>query len=186
MRPLDYVPTRTRHPRWDASTMSWLIRGTLDRTPRLCSDSYEAPSTRCLNHVPTRTRLVRQGILTIGKSPTRTTSGQTTRPTLFTYSETKVRAFNATTYYFLPSWLQLWPTWKQYRCQISLFTAHPGMEGENLSLYAPHRALFRHRSPSREDTTRTIPRNPRDSALSAHPQPVLDLASIRPRPTTGQ
>jgi hypothetical protein len=24
------------------------------------------------------------------------------------------------------------------------FTAHPGMGGENLSLYAPYRALFRH------------------------------------------
>jgi hypothetical protein len=45
--------------------------------------------------------------------------------------------------HFLPSWLQQ-PAREQYRCQISLFTAHPGMGGENLSLYAPYWALFRH------------------------------------------
>jgi hypothetical protein len=60
-----------------------------------------------LNRVPTRMRLARQGISTIGKSLTHTTQGQTARPILFTYSETKVRAFNVITYYFLPSWLQL-------------------------------------------------------------------------------
>jgi hypothetical protein len=60
------------------------------------------------------------------------------------------------------------------------------MGGENLSLYAPYHALFRHRSPLREDTTRIVPRNPRDSTLSAHPRPVLDPASIRPRPTADQ
>jgi hypothetical protein len=59
----------------------------------------------CLDRVLTCTRLARQGILTIEKSPTRMTPGQTARPTLFTNSETKVKAFNATTYYFLPSWL---------------------------------------------------------------------------------
>jgi hypothetical protein len=58
-----------------------------------------------LDRVPTRTRLVRQGISTIGKSSTRMTPGQTTRPILFTYSEAKVRAFNAIIYYLLPSWL---------------------------------------------------------------------------------
>jgi hypothetical protein len=139
-----------------------------------------------LDRVPTRTRLARQGILTIGKSPTRTTPGQTARPTLFTNSKTKVRAFNATTYYFLPSWLQQLPMLKQYRCQILLFTAHPEMGGENLSLYAPYRALFCHRSPSREDTTRTVPHDLRDSALSTRPRPILDLASTQPRPTIRQ
>jgi hypothetical protein len=104
---LDYVPTRTRHPRRDALTAFRLARGSLDRTPRLRSDSYEAPSMGRLDRVPTHTRLARQGISTIGKSLTRTTPGRTARPTLFTYSETKVRAFNATIYYFLPSWLQL-------------------------------------------------------------------------------
>jgi hypothetical protein len=145
--------------------------------PRLRSDSYEAPSTGRLDRVPTRTRLARQGISTTGKSPTRTTPGRTARPTLFTNSKTKVRAFNATTYYFLLSWLQQLPTWKQYRCQILLFTAHPGMRGENLSLYAPYRVLFCHRSPSREDTTRTVLHDLGDSALSTCPRPVLDLAS---------
>jgi hypothetical protein len=59
-----------------------------------------------LDCVPTRTRLARQGISTIGKFLTRMTPGQAARPTSFTNSETKVRAFNVTTYYFLPSWLQ--------------------------------------------------------------------------------
>jgi hypothetical protein len=106
------------------------------------------------------------------------TPGRTARPTLFTNSETKVRAFNATTYYFLASWLQQLPTWKQYRCQILLFTAHPGMGGENLSLYAPYRALFCHRSPSRKDATRTVPHDLGDSALSTRPRLVLDLPSV--------
>jgi hypothetical protein len=158
-----------------------LVRGSLDGTPRLCSDSYEAPSMGCLDRVPTHTRLAQQGISTIRKSLTRTTQGQTTRPILFTYSETKVRAFNATTFYFLPSWLQPWPTWKQHRCQISLFTAHPRMGGENLSLYTPYRTLFCHRSPSREDTTRSVPHDFGDSALSARPRPSLDPASTHHR-----
>jgi hypothetical protein len=59
-----------------------------------------------LDHVPTRTRLARQDALTTEKSLTRTTRGRATRPILFTNSETKVRAFNATTNHFLPSWLQ--------------------------------------------------------------------------------
>jgi hypothetical protein len=58
-----------------------------------------------LNRVPTCMRLARQDISTIEKSPTRTTPGQTTLPTSFTNSKTKVRAFNVTTCYFLPSWL---------------------------------------------------------------------------------
>jgi hypothetical protein len=88
---LDYVSTRTRHARRDISTTFRLVRVTSDGTSRSRSDSYEARSIR---HP------------TIGKSPTRTTPGWATRPTLFTNSETKVRAFNATTHYFLPSWLQ--------------------------------------------------------------------------------
>jgi hypothetical protein len=51
------------------------------------------------------------------------------------------------------------------------------MGGENLSLYTPYRTLFCHRSPSREDTTRSVPHDLRDSALSTHPQPSLDPAS---------
>jgi hypothetical protein len=60
------------------------------------------------------------------------------------------------------------------------------MGGENLSLYAPYRALFRHWSPSREDTTRTVSHDLGDSALSTRPRPVLDLASTQPWPTAGQ
>jgi hypothetical protein len=71
-----------------------------------------------------------------------TTQSQAGRPTLFTNSETKVKAFNATTNHFLPSWLQQQPAWEQYRGQISLFTTHPEMGGENLLLYAPYWALF--------------------------------------------
>jgi hypothetical protein len=73
--------------------------------------------------------------------------------------------------------------WKQYWCHISLFTAHLGMGGEKLSLYTPYRALFCHRSPSREDTTRTVPLDLGDSALSTCPRPVLDPSSTRPRPS---
>jgi hypothetical protein len=122
---------------------------TANETPRPRSDSYEARSMGRLDHIPTCTRLVRQDASTTEKSPTRTTLGRASRPTSFTNSETKVRAFNATTNHFLPSWLQQQPAWRQYRCQISLFTAHPGMDGENLSLHAPYHALFRHWSPSR-------------------------------------
>jgi hypothetical protein len=60
------------------------------------------------------------------------------------------------------------------------------MRDENLSLYAPYRALFCYWSPSREDTTRTVPHDLGDSALSTRPRPVLDLGSTQPRPTTGQ
>jgi hypothetical protein len=117
---------------------------TANETSRPRSDSYKACSTGRLDNVPTRTRLARQDTSTTEKSPTRTTRGQATRPTLFTNSEIKVRAFNATTNHFLPSWLQQQPAWRQYRCQISLFTAHPGMGGENLSLHTPYHALFCH------------------------------------------
>jgi hypothetical protein len=60
------------------------------------------------------------------------------------------------------------------------------MGGENLSIYTPYRTLFCHRSPSREDTTRSVPHDLGDSALSARPRPILDLASTQPRPTIGQ
>jgi hypothetical protein len=74
---LDYVLTRTRHARPDASTTFRLVRGMLDGTPRL----------------PGNLRLARPrvGLLDPPYSPN---------------SEIKVRAFNATTNYFLPSWLQ--------------------------------------------------------------------------------
>jgi hypothetical protein len=71
--------------------------------------------------------------------------------------------------------------WEQCRCQFSLFTAHPGMRGENLSLYTPYRALFCHRSLSREDTTRFVSHDLGDSTLSAHPRPGLDPASTHHR-----
>jgi hypothetical protein len=47
------------------------------------------------------------------------------------------------------------------------------MGGENLSLYAPYRALFCHRSPSREDTTTTVLHDLGDSALSTRPRPII-------------
>jgi hypothetical protein len=65
-----------------------------------------------------------------------------------------------------------------------LFTTHPGMGGENLSLYAPYRALFCHRPPSRKDTAKTVPHDLEDSALSTHPQP--DLHFCHRLPTIGQ
>jgi hypothetical protein len=91
---LDCVLTRTRPAQRDASTAPRLrlVRGTLDGTPRPLPDPYEARSIRHLDY---------------RQPPTRTTLGRIARPILLTYSEAKVRAFNATTYFFLPSWLQL-------------------------------------------------------------------------------
>jgi hypothetical protein len=56
------------------------------------------------------------------------------------------------------------------------------MGGENLSLHAPYWALFRHWSPSRVNTTSTVPRDSGDSALSVHCRPT----STRPRPGLDQ
>jgi hypothetical protein len=56
------------------------------------------------------------------------------------------------------------------------------MGDENLSLHTPCRALFRHWSPSRQNTTSVIPRNSRGLALSIPRRPT----STRPRPTAGQ
>jgi hypothetical protein len=53
------------------------------------------------------------------------TPGRNTRPTQFTYPETKVRAFNAITCYHLPTWPQPGSTHS-----IHCFTAHPMMGGE--------------------------------------------------------
>jgi hypothetical protein len=55
------------------------------------------------------------------------------------------------------------------------------MGGENQSLYTPYRTLFCHRSPSREDTTRFVPHDLGDLALSARPRPDLDPASTHHR-----
>jgi hypothetical protein len=74
------------------------------------------------------------------------------------------------------------PTWKQYQCQIPLFTTHPGIGGENLSLYMQCQVLFRHRSPSRHNTMTVVPRNSWGSALSIPRRPT----STWPRPTAGQ
>jgi hypothetical protein len=59
------------------------------------------------------------------------------------------------------------------------------MGDENLSLCTPYRTLFCHQSPSREDTTRSVPRDLGDSALSARPRPSLDPAPVsrEERPT---
>jgi hypothetical protein len=144
IKPCRVPKTRGTHNQRLRKTKPTGLAETANETPQPCSDSYEAPSTGRLDHVPTRTRLARQDASTTEKSPTRTTQCRAGRPTSFTNSETKVRAFNATANHFLPSWLQQQPAWKQYRCQISLFTAHPGMDGENLSLCTPYWALFHH------------------------------------------
>jgi hypothetical protein len=74
------------------------------------------------------------------------------------------------------------PVWKQYQCQIPLFTAHPGIGGENLSLHMPCQVLFHHQSPSRQNTMTVVPRNSWGSTLSIPRRPT----STRPRPTAGQ
>jgi hypothetical protein len=77
---------------------------TANKTPRPCSDSYEARSIGRLDHVPTCTRLARQDASTTEKSLTRMTQGRAGRPTSFTNSGTKVRAFNAN-YQPLPTFM---------------------------------------------------------------------------------
>jgi hypothetical protein len=54
------------------------------------------------------------------------------------------------------------------------------MGGENLSLCTPYRTLFCHHSPSREDTTRFVPRDLGDSALSARPWPSANQQGGKP------
>jgi hypothetical protein len=114
----------------NASTTSRLVRGSLDGTPRPCSDSYEARSTRRLDYRE----------ISDSHDPG---SARSTPPHSSTLRQ-KSEHLMQTTNHFLPSWLQQQPAWEQYRCQISLFTAHPGMGGKNLSLYAPYWALFHH------------------------------------------
>jgi hypothetical protein len=147
--------------------------------PRSDSASYEASLTGRLDYVLTRTRPVRQGISTIGKlrlaRPRVESLDLSYPPTL----RQKVRAFNTTTYYLLPPWLQPRSTWEQYQCQSSLFTAHPGMGGENLSLYTPYGTLFRHRPPSMRIRQGPYPMIP---GIRPYP-PSLDPASTRPRRT---
>jgi hypothetical protein len=87
--------TRGIHDQRLRKTKPTGLAETANETPRSRSDSYEPRSTGRLDHVPTRTRLARQDASTAEKSPTRTTQGRASRPTSFTNSRTKVRAFNA-------------------------------------------------------------------------------------------
>jgi hypothetical protein len=59
IKPLSTNETSQNSKR-DTSTTFRLVRGTLDGTPRLRSDSYEAHSTGRLDYVPTRTRHARR------------------------------------------------------------------------------------------------------------------------------
>jgi hypothetical protein len=86
--------TRGTHNQRLKKTKLTGLAETANETPRQCSDSYEARSTGRLDHVPTRTRLARRNASTTEKSPTRMTQGRAGRPTSFTNSGTKVRAFN--------------------------------------------------------------------------------------------
>jgi hypothetical protein len=60
------------------------------------------------------------------------------------------------------------------------------MGDENLSLYTPYRALFCHRSPSRENTTRSVSHDLGNSALSTCRRLILDPVSTQPQSTAGQ
>jgi hypothetical protein len=86
--------TRGTHNQRLRKTKPMGLAKTANKMPRPCSDSYEARSTGRLDHVLTRTRLTRRDASTTEKSPTRTTQGRAGRPTAFTNSGTKVRAFN--------------------------------------------------------------------------------------------
>jgi hypothetical protein len=107
------------------------------------------------------------------------TLGRAGRPTALTNSETKVRAFNATANHFLPSWLQQQPAWKQYQCQISLFTAYPGMGGENLSLCASYRATDHPRGRIRRLSYPEIPGTRPYPFIVDPPRPGLDQPPVK-------
>jgi hypothetical protein len=156
---LDYVLTRTRHARRDASTTFRLVRGTLDRTPRLRSHSYEARSTGRLDYIPTRTRYARRDASTVfqlvrgslDKAPRLYGNLRIAQPrvgpldppyspTLRQKSEHLIRLPTTSNHHGYNSNRRGSSTDVKSR----FFTAHPGMGGENLSLYAPYRALFCH------------------------------------------
>jgi hypothetical protein len=88
------LKTRGTHSQRLKKTKPTGLAETTNETSRPCFDSYEARSTERLDHVLTRTRLARQDASTTDKSQIRTTQGRAGRPTSFTNSGTKVRAFN--------------------------------------------------------------------------------------------
>jgi hypothetical protein len=78
------------------------------------------------------------------------------------------------------------PAWKQYQCQISLFTAHPGMDGENLPLYTSCWVLFHHRCPLEAQHDDHCTPGFLGLGLIHSPSTHLSYASTRPRPIAGQ
>ena len=62
------------------------------------------------------------------------------------------------------------------RVRSHCFTTHPMMGGENVTVPTLPRTVY-HRSPSREDKTRSVLRDIGDSALSIRSRPGLDPTS---------
>jgi hypothetical protein len=114
-RRLDYVPTHTRHARQDASTTFRLARGSLDKAPRLSKNLQLArPWVGPLD--PPYSPTLRQKSEHLMRPPT----------TSYHHGYSSNRCGSST------------------GVKSHFFTAHPRMGGENLSLYAPYHALFRH------------------------------------------
>jgi hypothetical protein len=144
-----------------------LAQGQLDGTPRLRSDSYEAPSTGRLDRIPTRTRLVRQGTSTIGKSPTLKQKSEHLMRlpvTSYRHGYSCDRCGNNTSVksHFLPPI----PGWEVKTCHYTHHTAY---------YFATDHPRGR------------IRQGPYPTILGIRPYPpVLDLASTQPRPTISQ
>jgi hypothetical protein len=161
---LDCVPTRTRPARRDTSTVVRLrlVRGTLDGTPRPRPDWHKARSTRHLDY--------RQNSDSHDPGLKRSTHSAH-----LLWDESQSIQCD----YLLPSTDMATAVTNVGATPVSVLTFYrPSCDGRwNLSLYTPYHALFYHRSPSREDTTRSVFHDLGDSALSARPRPSLDLAS---------
>jgi hypothetical protein len=168
MRHLDYVPTRTRPARRDASTTSRLVRGTLDGTPRPRPDSYEARSTRHLDYWE----------ISDSHDPGSDHSTHFVSPTLRQKSE-HLRRLPTTSYHHgyssnrrgsstgVKSYFLLpIPGWEVKTCHCTHHTAH------YFSTDHPRGRI------------RQGP-YPMISGIRPYP-PALDLASTQPRPTIGQ
>jgi hypothetical protein len=112
---LNYVLTHTRYARRDASTAFRLVQGSLDKAPRLSGDLRLArPRVGPLD--PPYSPTLRQKSEHLMRLPT----------TFYHHGYNNNRRGSST------------------GVKSRFFTVHPGMGGENLSLYAPYRALFHH------------------------------------------
>jgi hypothetical protein len=175
---------RKRQPASNAYRVR-LVRGQLDGAPRprSNSDSYEAPPTGTprprpvpYDEAPRPHSDSHEARSPTGKTPTRMTPGRNTRPTQFTYPETKVRAFNAITCYHLSTWPQPGSTWEQCRCQSSLFY-RPSRDGGETCHYTHLTVHCLSPVTLEGGYDKAVFRDLGDSVLSVRHRPDLDPAS---------